>query len=954
MKKRMTRFGMLLLALLVLCSALPVSAAQTDVQVRADYIVNATWNGASMTITEVDYYCKITPAQGYELTADMITVKIGGITAPTTAWTYNPDTYQLIIYGTAIVGVSTIDIEAVAQIAKPKDNRTEVSRVTMTSNYAVPLYGDDVVRAYTWEVTEGKQARVLGHMGNWLRKEGEQWVRYDEAIFREGTYYYQVQLRVDGDYGESHRLSTDGLTLTVNGEAWAPQDIGVYDGYSYTFMRSPDVVVEWRALPLVFADADRFDIPMNYSGRAIASYSLASAVTGGVLPYTFSKVSGPDWITVSADGTVGGTPTALGANADLVLRVTDAEGQYKEITATVAETFTNPAEREVVSTVTITSSDFTTPTYAAPYKGSYSFTVAEGEMVRIPSSMSRWQRWNGSDWVAMGTGESFTQGRYRFYTQIRVDNAYGRTHVLAGNGALTASVNGTAWEVGDVGIYDEYSYTFIYSPAIEVTKPPVTELLFWDSAALDVPDGFCGVAMTEIDLFAATEGGLAPYTYTLYQAPAWLCVVDGKLYGTPTATDTARTMTIRVTDAEGSYKEVHINVGRVYPNPADREVVSTLEATATIPTPALGENVVQIDFEVPTDAPYRFAGGTDRGWYRKEGDTWVRYTAAKFIEGTYRYQNLVLIDGGKGLTHRLDENVTLTVNGTPVTLETVTVENASSSVLAIFENLVVHEFSDYIAENGAHYRVCVCGARTDEGTCAGGTATCTSLAVCATCGNEYGTVADHSFAATFTVENGAHYRACVCGARTDEGTCAGGTATCTSLAVCATCGTAYGTVKEHEYAAVYRNENGVHFRACVCGARIDEGTCTGGTATCTALAACATCGNEYGELLAHAFGEWHEEIPATTEKEGTKGYWDCTMCEKHFDKNGAELTDLVIAKLAPAPDNTPEESDKGLGAGAVIGIVAGSVVVVGCGGFAIFWFVIKKKSFADLINVLRK
>ena len=949
MKKGTTRFCMLLLALLLLLTALPVSAAQIDVSVRADYIVNATWNGAFMTVTEVDYYCKITPAQGYELTADMITVKIGGITASTSAWTYNPDTCQLIIYGSAIVGVATIDIEAVAQIATPKDNRTEVSRVTMTSSYAVPLYGDEVVRAYTWEVTEGKQARVLAHMGNWFRKEGEQWIRYDEAVFREGTYFYQVQLRVDGDYGESHRLSTDGLTLTVNGEAWAPQDIGVYDGYSYTFMRTPDIEIEWRALPLVFADSNRFDIPMNYAGRAITPYSLISAVTGGVLPYTFSKVSGPDWITVSADGTVSGTPTSLGTNEDLVLRVTDAEGQYEEITATVSETFTNPSDRVVVSTITITSNDFTTPTYASVYNVSYSFTVAEGEMVRIMPSMSRWQRWNGSDWVAMGTGESFMEGRYRFYTQLRVDNAYGRTHVLAGNGALTASVNGTAWEVADVGIYDEYSYTFIYSPAIEVTKPPVTELLFWDSAALDVPDGFCGVAMKPIDLAAATEGGLAPYTYTLYQAPSWLHVdAEGKLYGTPSATDTARTMTIRVTDAEGSYKEVNINVGRVYPNPADREVVSELTATATIPTPALGENVVQIDFEVPTDAPYRFAGGTDRGWYRKEGDTWVRYTATKFIEGTYRYQNLVLIDGGKGLTHRLDENVTLTLNGIPVTLENVTVENASSSVLAIFDSFVVHEFSDYIAENGAHYRVCVCGERTDEGTCTGGTATCTALAVCATCGNTYGTLAEHVFSQTWSAENGTHWRACVCGERTDEGTCAGGSATCTALAACATCGNTYGTLAEHVFSQTWSAENSTHWRACVCGERTDEGTCAGGSATCAAAAVCDTCGNAHGEPLAHTFGEWQQEIPATTEQAGTKAHKDCSVCKKHFDASGKEITDLTIAKLVP------EEPDGGLGAGAVIGIVIGAVAVVGIGGFAIFWFVIKKRSFADLLAIFRK
>ena len=57
------------------------------------------------------------------------------------------------------------------------------------------------------------------------------------------------------------------------------------------------------------------------------------------------------------------------------------------------------------------------------------------------------------------------------------------------------------------------------------------------------------------------------------------------------------------------------------------------------------------------------------------------------------------------------------------------------------------------------------------------------------------------------------------------------------------------------------------------------------------------------------------------------------------------------------PNNTPDDptDDKdGLGAGAIVGIVIGSVVVVGIGGFALVWFVIKKKSFADLIAVFMK
>ena len=43
-----------------------------------------------------------------------------------------------------------------------------------------------------------------------------------------------------------------------------------------------------------------------------------------------------------------------------------------------------------------------------------------------------------------------------------------------------------------------------------------------------------------------------------------------------------------------------------------------------------------------------------------------------------------------------------------------------------------------------------------------------------------------------------------------------------------------------------------------------------------------------------------------------------------------------------------------LGIGAILGIVLGAVAILGIGGFALFWFVIKKKSFADLIAVFKK
>lgn len=67
----------------------------------------------------------------------------------------------------------------------------------------------------------------------------------------------------------------------------------------------------------------------------------------------------------------------------------------------------------------------------------------------------------------------------------------------------------------------------------------------------------------------------------------------------------------------------------------------------------------------------------------------------------------------------------------------------------------------------------------------------------------------------------------------------------------------------------------------------------------------------------------------------------------------------VKAKDTPVtPDDpvTPDEPSKssGLPAGAVVGIVIGSALVIGVGGFALVWFVIKKKTWADFVALFKK
>ena len=83
---------------------------------------------------------------------------------------------------------------------------------------------------------------------------------------------------------------------------------------------------------------------------------------------------------------------------------------------------------------------------------------------------------------------------------------------------------------------------------------------------------------------------------------------------------------------------------------------------------------------------------------------------------------------------------------------------------------------------------------------------------------------------------------------------------------------------------------------------------------------------------------------------------DTTPKEEDSDTTSKE-EDSDTTSEGDDSDSTSDESSeskKGLSTGAIIGIVIGSVAVAGAGGFALVWFAIKKKSFADLIAVFKR
>ena len=226
----------------------------------------------------------------------------------------------------------------------------------------------------------------------------------------------------------------------------------------------------------------------------------------------------------------------------------------------------------------------------------------------------------------------------------------------------------------------------------------------------------------------------------------------------------------------------------------------------------------------------------------------------------------------------------------------------------------------------------------------------------------------------------------------------------------------------HDWNAWVSNGDGTHTRTCKRDiGHKENGTCSGGKATCTTKAVCDVCRTTYGGTAPHDYGELIPEVAATTTEFGVKEHKDCKVCGRHFDKDGNEITDLRIAKIGthnvvingesnfyahgesvtvtanePAEGKvfkgwqdasgkivstnksytftvngetiltavyddmpsgggeiTPPAKKDGLSDGAIAGIVIGSVAVAGIGGFAIFWFAVKKKTLADLIAAIK-
>ena len=216
--------------------------------------------------------------------------------------------------------------------------------------------------------------------------------------------------------------------------------------------------------------------------------------------------------------------------------------------------------------------------------------------------------------------------------------------------------------------------------------------------------------------------------------------------------------------------------------------------------------------------------------------------------------------------------------------------------------------------------------------------------------------------------------------KTGEGTFADSTATETDFTVPASNVTIGSNFELHSAtSATWQSDGTRHWHECSCGTKVDVAPHTPdrSEATETEAVKCTVCGYIITPALGHDThapdAEWHFDA--------TKHWHNCTGCSQKLDEGAHAFGDWTITvkpevgvagekerecSVCGFKENAPvealggeqpggEQPEKtGLSGGAIAGIAVGSVAVAGVGGFSVFWFVIKKKKFADLIAIFKK
>ena len=355
------------------------------------------------------------------------------------------------LIGLLLCFVMVLGLMPMTALAEDKIPITEIKGSTSLS---APVYGKTISDNRPIVSTS---AHVNFRNRSWQKKAGsaDAWNYVNSGVFTEGTWRYILRVVPDQNYE-----LTNPLSVTINGVQWKVK-------YDYTYhwfdIISPEFTVSApTGGPLQFVAETNCYIPDLITGDTV-DRDLTRYTAGGTPPYVYSKVSGPEWLSVSADGKITGTATAPQGSSTLKVKVTDAKGE--SVTAAIPVGCVRLKAGDCIKITEIKGSiSLPAPVYGGNVCDNLP-TASTSAHVNFRNH--RWEKKAGSAdaWFPVNSGV-FTEGTWHYCMKVNANDNYVLTD------PLTVTINGVPWKV----VHDYQNNLFhITSPEFTVTAPPTLE-----------------------------------------------------------------------------------------------------------------------------------------------------------------------------------------------------------------------------------------------------------------------------------------------------------------------------------------------------------------------------------------------------------------------------------------------------------------------------------------------
>ena len=469
--------------------------------------------------------------------------------------------------------------------------------------------------------------------------------------------------------------------------------------------------------------------------------------------------------------------------------------------------------REEVDTIKATAI-INVPSYGEPTNYP-AFTVTEGSPAYI--TMTHWAKKNTETgkWDTVFSGNTFTEGTWRFSVQVRIDGEGGKTHKLSKNPRFF--VNEVEWQIVSKPLFDEYhfvSLAYLHSQEYEVTSSTLPQM--YDITVTN------GVAknVSYIDITKAKPGDKVVLLADDRRDEGF---AFEKWVVTGATVDAENNMTAKFIMPEGNVTAEATYI------PCD---ISIKAVKLTLGNYAVGKKASDISVKIITPDVVDFSYGDTYCRYDEddvalggsyvlcylEGETVKRLGADELIKEGVEYFLEVHIKSDEGYTFLglKEENVTL--DGTAGVAMFMQPNNAVYSfMLTPLGASHTHTYgTEWKSDAYKHWHECSCGAKSEEAAHTAGEWIIDTPATATTSGSK-------------------HKECTVCGY------------TMATETIPATGGGEH----THSYGSEWKNDADNHWHECSCGDKKDT--------------------------AAHTAGEWIIDTPATATTSGTK-HKECTVC----------------------------------------------------------------------------